>query len=316
MNLEKYISGLLFEHDCVIIPGLGGFIANYSPAGINPVTHTFTPPSRQLAFNARLSTNDGILAGKIASAEQVSFEEAVRMIEREVARIKDILNRSGNFRLEGIGHLNCNHGNRLDFIPDNRINYLDDAFGLASFTSQPVIRKPVTPLAVPTMRKLPPALRWAAVILPIAAISIWSALNTGGLTQFRKNYASLLPSKPEMTISAPAETAATEIKNADTYVVQPEEVAPEPEAIPEPATINAQPDIYFVITGAFSIEENAEKLVNELIAEGYNATIAGQNNQGLYRVSIAGFSDKDLALSKMEEFRSGGYPNAWLLTRR
>ena len=36
---DPYINELLFDHDCVIVTDLGGFIANYRPASINPALH-------------------------------------------------------------------------------------------------------------------------------------------------------------------------------------------------------------------------------------------------------------------------------------
>lgn len=319
MNLEKYICNLLFEHDCVIIPGLGGFIANYTPATIHPVTHTFMPPSRQLAFNARLCNNDGILANAIASTDKITFAEANRLIETEVNGLLNLLSKKGEIRLTGVGQLIADRENNLSFIPEKGVNFLDDAFGLVPFTSEPVnqegfqekISRSLTgSRAVPSMRKLPSTLRWAAILLPLAAISLWSALNTGGLTRLKNNYASLLPARTESPAPVIADTP--EVK---TYTVSPAEITPEPVATPEPAE-TVKPDIYFIIAGAFSIQENAEKLVSELRAAGYDACITGQNSRGLYHVSAAGFNNKDLAISKMNELRHGKFPDAWLLTRR
>lgn len=43
MQLDQYISELLFHHDCVIVPGLGGFVVNYKSAHISAVQNTFYP---------------------------------------------------------------------------------------------------------------------------------------------------------------------------------------------------------------------------------------------------------------------------------
>jgi hypothetical protein len=37
MKIEQYISELLYKYDCVIVPGLGGFVANYKSATIQPI---------------------------------------------------------------------------------------------------------------------------------------------------------------------------------------------------------------------------------------------------------------------------------------
>ena len=43
-ELDKYISELLFDYDCVIVPQLGGFVTNYKPAYFDKgIAH---PPSK------------------------------------------------------------------------------------------------------------------------------------------------------------------------------------------------------------------------------------------------------------------------------
>ena len=37
LRLDSHISYLLHEHDCVILPAFGGFVANYHSAKIDPI---------------------------------------------------------------------------------------------------------------------------------------------------------------------------------------------------------------------------------------------------------------------------------------
>ncbi|MDP3003404.1 MAG: hypothetical protein Q8N38_09780, partial [Bacteroidales bacterium] len=41
VDITAFIRELLFGHDCVIVPGFGGFIGNYTPAHIDKSTGTF-----------------------------------------------------------------------------------------------------------------------------------------------------------------------------------------------------------------------------------------------------------------------------------
>jgi hypothetical protein len=61
MQLNKQIIDLLFEHDCVIIPGFGGFVAQYSSASFEEISQSFVPPSKSILFNKNLINNDGLL---------------------------------------------------------------------------------------------------------------------------------------------------------------------------------------------------------------------------------------------------------------
>ncbi|MCK5765559.1 MAG: SPOR domain-containing protein, partial [Bacteroidales bacterium] len=68
-GIDRYISELLFDHDCVILPGVGGFLTNYSGARIHPIRHSFQPAARTLVFNANLRTNDGLLIDYVSRAQ-------------------------------------------------------------------------------------------------------------------------------------------------------------------------------------------------------------------------------------------------------
>ena len=67
MLIEKYICDLLYEHDCVIIPSLGGFVTNYRKAGIDLKTMGFAS-SKDFSL-MELNNNDGLLINHIAKAE-------------------------------------------------------------------------------------------------------------------------------------------------------------------------------------------------------------------------------------------------------
>ena len=50
-KLAKHIEVLLLENNCVIVPGLGGFIAHYQPAHFDETRNEWVPPMRTFGFN-------------------------------------------------------------------------------------------------------------------------------------------------------------------------------------------------------------------------------------------------------------------------
>ena len=78
--ITRHLADLLYHNECVIVPGLGGFIKAYNPARIIHTTHHFFPPSGSIAFNAGLSANDGLLGNYIATAENTTYREALYSI--------------------------------------------------------------------------------------------------------------------------------------------------------------------------------------------------------------------------------------------
>ena len=79
-NLARHIEWLLGENDCVIVPGLGGFIAHYTPARRIEAENRFLPPTRIIAFNPRLKINDGVLVQSYMQVEGVSWGASVSCV--------------------------------------------------------------------------------------------------------------------------------------------------------------------------------------------------------------------------------------------
>lgn len=324
MTIENQITELLKEQDCVIVAGLGGFIANYIPAAINPVTHVFTPPSRQVAFNTALRNNDGILANHLVRTLGIGYTEAVAQIEKQSLAWAAGLNRGEKISFENIGQLYADKENHIHFVPERNTNLLDDAFGLSVFSSQPVLsqerskqaaQKAIRTSAVKSGRKLPSSLKWAAILLPLAALSIWSAYDTGQMNTMHQNQATVIPAPAPSIFKSTANPFIEIKKSLEAPVAQLETIDIEIEAeIPAAPEAIAEPDHHFIIGGAFGVKENADRLVENLISKGHKAGIQGQNSKGLYLVSIESFTEKEIALQKTQELRNGGFPGAWLLS--
>ena len=58
MQLSLYISNLLFDHDCVTVPGFGSFLGNYKSAEYDLKEQKFYPPTKQISFNSVTKTGD------------------------------------------------------------------------------------------------------------------------------------------------------------------------------------------------------------------------------------------------------------------
>ena len=86
MRIEFYVSQLLYRYQCVIIPGFGAFISEIKSARLVEDANTFYPPSKALSFNAHLKNNDGLLTNAVSLFEKVSFEQASKIIEKEITQ--------------------------------------------------------------------------------------------------------------------------------------------------------------------------------------------------------------------------------------
>jgi len=140
MKIARYIGDLLYDYECVVIPGLGGFLTNDKSASIQPNTHHFHPPFKQVMFNAYLKTNDGLLVNYIAREENISYKEAKAQVDKFVYLCDNALKSGKRINFHKVGSLYLNKNEKIVFEQADTINYNADAFGLTGFVS-PAIRR-------------------------------------------------------------------------------------------------------------------------------------------------------------------------------
>ena len=140
MDINRYISELLFEHECVVLPGLGGFITNDKSATVNRITHRFSPPSKKIVFNVHLTANDGLLINQVALREEITYKEARQAVDEFTEHCQQQLEEGKRLTFDQIGTLYKNQEGHLVFEQDETVNYNPEAFGLRSFHSPAIDR--------------------------------------------------------------------------------------------------------------------------------------------------------------------------------
>jgi len=311
LDIKAVIRELLFEHDCVIIPGFGGFIGNFSPAKIDRVSGMFYPPVKQISFNRNLNHNDGLLISKISKLTGLNYGDSRRLVEEFVMLITGKLSRGEKVSFDHIGWFVNNRENNVVFEPEANINYYAGSFGLESFHCMPSGNYDVRKRVVRHIDKEPAVNRqtarnlWrAAIIVPLLALLIAVPLKTD-----------LFKAKVEATSMNPLVTAEFESnrKAVDAAVVTlpasvPETVEEAPAPSPEPAAISTGQ--YSIITGSFKSEENAMEHIEILRAEGFTPEIKQASN-GFFRVTAARCKDLETAITTRDSI-TGKFPGAWI----
>jgi nucleoid DNA-binding protein len=309
MDITAFIRELLFSHDCVIVPGFGGFIGNYTPARIDKSTSTFHPPVKQITFNRNLSHNDGLLVGRISESAKMNYGDARNLVEEYVASVRKKLEKGEKIVFDNIGSFINNQEGNIQFEPDTSVNYHLDSFGLESFNFMPLenydVRHRVSrhidkdPAKHSSMRKI---LWRAAVIVPLLAVIV--------AVTFKTN---IFKSKVEATSLNPL--ASAEFENNKSAVDekaaaaqdQSEKVTASPEVV-IPAVSSA--DNYCIITGSFRLKENAEAQVEMLRKEGFTPEILNAPN-GFFRVSAMKCLDMSKALGSKDSIVKK-FPGSWV----
>lgn len=187
MKIDQYISELLYEHDCVVVPSFGGFVTNPAPSRLERAKHRISPPRKEISFNANLTKNDGLLTTHIAKIKSINYDEAVAFIRQAVLVWNDDLNNIGRVDVENVGILYKTKGsNNIRFEPDNVVNYLLDSFGLEPCNIYPVAtlarpkktridRLSVKPSEHTRINRLIP---YTIAIIPFIIYLLWLPLST------------------------------------------------------------------------------------------------------------------------------------------
>lgn len=132
ISVLDYTRKLLYEHDCVVIPDLGGFIAYFSHAFYSNQNALYHAPQKRVAFNEALRLDDGLLVHYLTVNEQISREEALKYVRQFVEEIKTTVQNHGEYLLDGIGTLSANEEGKLQFEPTPSANFYQEGYGLPS----------------------------------------------------------------------------------------------------------------------------------------------------------------------------------------
>lgn len=133
IEIERHIEILLLRNDCVIVPGLGGFLTHHIDAKYDDRDNMFLPPLRTLGFNPKLTMNDSLLAQSYVEAYDISYPEAVKRIEEEINEIRQHIEINGQYELNDIGKLFLNSDGNMEFKPCEAGILTPELYGLDGF---------------------------------------------------------------------------------------------------------------------------------------------------------------------------------------
>ena len=134
IELERHIEILLLGNDCVIVPGLGGFVAHHVNARFDSNDNMFLPPLRTLGFNQQLKMNDSLLAQSYVEAYDISYPTAIQRIENDVKTMLKCIEEEGHYELNGIGTLKINNEGNIEFVPCEAGILTPEFYGLSGFS--------------------------------------------------------------------------------------------------------------------------------------------------------------------------------------
>lgn len=355
IELGRHIEILLLDYECVMVPGLGGFVAHHTDARYDEGDGLFLPPLRTLGFNPKLSMNDLLLVQSYVEAYDISYPDAVSRIESEVGELKQCLLNEGSYRLGDIGTLTLGEGGSYGFEPCEAGILTPALYGLGSFEMARLHKETTTPAAHGRTGASRHATRheegrdkgmekktatddssvikikvaWLRNAIAVAAAILAFFIMTPPITNSstgRADFASL----PQEIIGAAMrnqgaesvkpmpskEQAAAEHKPLNKASQQAAEATAAEKASDETITVNEKPADYCIVLASRITKAGANAFAKQLCTEGLTEAKV-YTGGGQVRVIYGAYATEDEARDTLRRLRDNKYfEQAWVYKKK
>ncbi len=337
IELSRHIEALLLEHDCVIVPHLGGFVTQYVSASRVDDEQLFLPPRRTVGFNSQLTLNDGLLVQSYMQAYDTSYPETVRLIEDAVDGLKRTLQEEGRFELKGIGTILLNLDGTYNFCPNEAGVLSPELYGLGSFVQPVVSREKATSVQRPedelqedeTVQKRHYTVSInrelcnyvAAAVVAVVFYFLWATPlgvpgsgDANGISVAAVPVPTVMKSQPLQIkeVSPVQETTPVEAEKI------PEQQKHESASAQSPASDRAEDILqegYTIVLASSVPRANAERYVGELRENGLPDARVTINKRQMVRVVYGAYADESEAYITLKSLRRGhkDFKEAWIM---
>ena len=264
---------------------------------------------RLYRLNKQLQTNDGLLANYIASVEKCTYEISLQKLRNYTGKLSLQLSEGEFVSLSNIGDFHLNEENSVQFVPSSKQNFSTLSFGLTSIVTSKVIREIDKEIVEPLEEKAPvyliperrvkkSYLKYAAIALVAISIAGFSGMKLYEGEVQKYNFAE--KQKANSIVENQIQEATFSFEN------------------PLPIlniTFKKQTGKYHIIAGAFRVESNADKKIQQLREKGFTPTLIGVNKYGLHQVAYESFQERLDALKNLRKIKNTQNPDAWLLVK-
>tara|TARA_Y100000991_G_C21927386_1_gene329287 strand:- start:260 stop:1132 length:873 start_codon:yes stop_codon:yes gene_type:complete len=289
MKISTYIFELLQNHDCVIVPNFGAFVARNISAKISSDGSKIFPPNKELSFNKNIVNNDGLLLNIISSNENISYESAEQKIKNWVRRINKKLEKQRYVEIKNIGSISLEKAKHI-FNPNQNSIFLKSSYGFNPIDSSFILRR---------QKNINNTyLKYAAIFIVFLSLTgLFTKSYFDSVNEFNKaSYA-----EATLEIEKKIQKATFNINRSLPVVKLP---------------IRKQYGSFHIIAGSFRLKENSLKMISQLKEKGFlEARRVGVNKFGLLQVAYNSYDTVDEARLALSDIRTEEDVNAWLLIK-
>ena len=303
-KLIKNISKLIARNDCVIIPGIGAFLAHEVPASYNAEDKMFMPPHRALLFNPNIKVDDMLLLSEYLAGGKYSYSEALSSLSKDIADFKKTLSDKGTFRFGELGTFSMNVKGEFSFVPNP--NGIDDPY---NFGFEPLPLPLLSDLEEKEIVISHKSIRKYIAIAATIAVAFFL------IAPFANNMfssADMQASIADISVSAKTvevcegQEPATVVPASATVTVQESVVTEEPVMILE----SEAKEKFHIVVACFQSEKKAKMSIEEFkLLHNADYKVLGDKNR--YRVIYGSFATSEDAYASLSAAKAV-FADAWV----
>lgn len=295
----------MFRYQCVIVPSFGAFLSENQSAFYDEKANAFYPPHKRLSFNINLIYNDGLLAQHIAAMENISYNDALVAIKKQVQIWKDSLETTNKVFLSQIGEFHKMEENNIVFYPCGSSTFIKTSFGLSAVEAPILVKdNPIinTVKSTNTKRTLSRVLPYAASVAIL--IGVTSFVIPNAIQSYKEHQLLSVQKSVQNQLE-------TKIQQA-TFFIEPNLNTISIPVIEKKDKKIATP--YYIVASAFRNIDGAKSEAEKLKKSGYiDAVVLDKNKFGMFPVSYGGYENKDIAQKELRKIHRNLNKDAWIL---
>ena len=317
-KLVQNISRLIAQHNCVIMPGIGAFLAHRVPAYYSAADKVFMPPHRELGFNPQVTVDDALLLSEYMNDGLLSYEEASRCLKSDIDSLRSRLADNGVVCFGELGTFEMDIEGKISFTPNE--NCIDDPqnYGFEPLLIAPLkeLKKKDIVIKRKSISKYVSAIAAAIIIIFVLAPfgnSIYDdskMMSVAGFTPVENaSKAVVAPAVETICEIAPVEETVTEhIFTESTEPVATATSIPETPEVEIVVPENSKQ--YSIIVASTPNPKNAQLAITELSRK-MQADYKVVEGDRRFRIAIESYNSEEEANIALERIQST-FSDAWV----